>query len=95
MRALVSTGLAVVLPTDTVGHIVSHPRQELGIRHGIEVGTDLVYGTTAHSPIKVLLYNHTESVYRVACGDCIAQLVVVPVVACRVVEIGSSCLASE
>lgn len=78
-RALVGTGVAVELPTGTVGLV--HPRSGMAARHGIGIvnapGTvDAGY----RGEIKVCLINHdTERSYQVRRGDRIAQLVVQPV----------------
>lgn len=72
-RALVSTGLKVLLPPDTYGRVA--PRSGLAVKHGIHVGAgvcDLSY----RGIYKVLLFNHSDVPFSVKVGDRIAQLVV-------------------
>jgi dUTP pyrophosphatase len=72
-RALVSTGLKVLLPPNTYGRVA--PRSGLAVKHGIHVGAgvcDLSY----RGIYKVLLFNHSDVPFSVKVGDRIAQLVV-------------------
>lgn len=86
-RALVGTGLAVEIPPGFMGAV--HPRSGLAHRHGVTVlnapGTvDAGY----RGEIKVNLVNlDPEVAFQVRRGDRIAQLVLVPVAAARLVEV--------
>jgi dUTP pyrophosphatase len=77
-RALVPTGWAVAIPPGFEGQV--RPRSGLALRHGVTVlnapGTiDADY----RGELKVLLVNHGQAPFAVACGDRIAQLVIGPV----------------
>ncbi len=72
---IVDTGVHVELPKGTAGLLVS--KSGLNVKHGITSTGLIDEGYTGS--IKVKLYNHTESDYRVESGDKITQLVVIPV----------------
>lgn len=77
-RATVGTGVSIALPSGTVGLVV--PRSGLAARHGVTIvnapGTiDAGY----RGEIRVTLLNtDSDSSFRVAVGDRIAQLIVLP-----------------
>jgi dUTP pyrophosphatase len=86
-RALVGTGVRLALPVGTVGMVC--PRSGLAVRHGLTVlnGPGIV-DAGYRGEVKVPLHNtdlHEEITVRP--GDRIAQLVVVPFLAPRVVEV--------
>jgi dUTP pyrophosphatase len=77
-RAAVATGLAVAIPEGHAGLVV--PRSGLARRHGVTVANapgliDAGY----RGELIVLLVNLGAEVHRIAPGDRVAQLVVVPV----------------
>jgi len=77
-RTLVPTGWAVAIPPGFEGQV--RPRSGLALVHGVTVlnapGTvDADY----RGEVKVLLVNHGQAPFTVACGDRIAQLVICPV----------------
>lgn len=82
-RASVGTGVSLALPDGHVGFVV--PRSGLAFKHGITIvnapGTiDAGY----RGEIRVALLNtDAREPYRIAVGDRIAQLVIVPVVRAR------------
>ena len=86
-RATIGTGVAVALPSGTVGFVV--PRSGLAARHGITIvnapGTiDAGY----RGEIRVTLLNtDREHPYDVAVGDRIAQLVVLELPAVAFVRV--------
>jgi len=85
-RAAVPTGLALALPSGFEGQV--RPRSGLAFKHGVTVanapGTiDADY----RGEVKVLLVNHGEEPFTIRRGDRIAQLVVAPVVAARLVAV--------
>lgn len=84
-RRLVSTGLRIALPKNTVGDI--RPRSGLAAKHGVTVlnapGTvDEGY----RGEVKVNLINHGSIPHHITKGDRIAQLVVVPIIKPVLVE---------
>jgi dUTP pyrophosphatase len=77
-RCLMPTGLAIALPEGYEAQV--RPRSGLAVKHGVTVlnapGTiDCDY----RGEVKVPLINHGESVFVIARGDRIAQMVVAPV----------------
>jgi dUTP pyrophosphatase len=85
-RILVPTGIAVAIPDNHAGLVV--PRSGLAIRGGIGVvnGPGLI-DAGYRGEVKVVLINHGTEPVRLARGDRIAQLVVVPVVVAEFVEV--------
>lgn len=85
-RALVGTGLAVEIPPGYAGFV--QPRSGLAARHGLTlVNAPGLIDSGYRGEIRVVLLNTDESTpFHVAVGMRIAQLVVVPVAAVRIVE---------
>ena len=85
-RAAISTGLAVAIPPGFAGLVV--PRSGLARRHGVTVANapgliDAGY----RGELQVLLVNLSREPHRIAAGDRVAQLVVVPVAVVPAVEV--------
>jgi dUTP pyrophosphatase len=81
----IPTGIALALPPGTEGQV--RPRSGLAARHGVTVlnapGTvDADY----RGEVQVLLINHGREPFTVERGARVAQLVVAPVTAVRLVE---------
>jgi dUTP pyrophosphatase len=86
-RALVGTGIAVAIPDGHAGFVV--PRSGLALRHGIsEVNTPGLIDAGYRGEVKVIVLNtdRTEE-FTVEPGMRIAQLVVMPIPALRLVEV--------
>lgn len=86
-RAAVPTGIAVAIPEGYAGLVV--PRSGLARRQGVTVANapgliDAGY----RGELMVLLVNLGDAPHRIAPGDRVAQLVVVPVALCEVREVG-------
>lgn len=75
-RSVVSTGLAVAIPTGFVGYVM--PRSGLALRHGVTlVNTPGVIDSGYRGELQVVLINTDPTVaYDVRRGDRIAQLIV-------------------
>ena len=71
-RALVGTGVAMVLPRGVYGRVA--PRSGLAVKHGIQVGAGVV-DPDYTGEVKVVLFNHGDKNFEVKKGDRIAQLV--------------------
>jgi dUTP pyrophosphatase len=86
-RALVPTGMALALPEGYVALV--HPRSGLAARHGLSiVNTPGTIDSGYRGEIKVVLLNtDREHAFEVEPGMRIAQLVVAPVAAVRLVEV--------
>lgn len=72
-RKLVSTGLALTVPTGTYGRVA--PRSGMSVKNGIHVGAGVI-DRDYTGEVKVLLFNMGEDPYHVSMGDRIAQLVI-------------------
>ena len=79
-RAMVATGFAITLPTDTVGLI--WPRSGLALKQGIDVLAGVV-DCDYRGEVRVVLQNHGSEPVAIAEGDRIAQLLVQPIVPVR------------
>jgi len=71
-RALVGTGVAVILPMNVYGRVA--PRSGLAVKHGIQVGAGVV-DPDYRGEIKVVLFNQGDKHFEIKKGDRIAQLV--------------------
>ena len=71
-RALVGTGISVVLPPGVYGRVA--PRSGLAVKHCINVGAGVI-DPDYTGEIKVVLFNHGENDFEIKRGDRIAQLV--------------------
>jgi dUTP pyrophosphatase len=88
-RALVPTGIAVAIPDGHVGFVV--PRSGLAVDHGITlVNTPGVIDSGYRGELRVIALNtDRRETFTVETGMRIAQLVVCPVPAYRLVESGT------
>jgi dUTP pyrophosphatase len=85
-RAVVPTGLAVEIPEGHAGFV--QPRSGLAARHGIGlVNSPGLIDSGYRGEIRVVLLNTGDEAFAVEPGMRIAQLVVVPVAAVRVLEV--------
>jgi len=86
-RAVVPTGLAIEIPDGYAGFV--QPRSGLAVRHGIGiVNTPGLIDSGYRGEIRVVLINtDREQRFKVEPGMRIAQLVIVPVAAARLVEV--------
>ena len=86
-RAVVPTGLAIEIPAGYAGFV--QPRSGLAVRHGIGiVNTPGLIDSGYRGEIRVVLINtDDEQRFTVEPGMRIAQLVIVPVAAARLVEV--------
>ena len=85
-RAVVSTGLAFEIPEGYAGFV--QPRSGLAARHGIGiVNSPGLIDSGYRGEIRVVLLNTGVEPFSIEPGMRIAQLVVVPVAAVRLVEV--------
>lgn len=75
--AVFDTGVHIELPAGTVGFLKS--KSGLNVNHGITGEGVIDVGYTGS--IRVKLYNHSGTDYRVKAGDKISQLVILPILA--------------
>lgn len=71
-RALVKTGLVIMVPSDTYGRIA--PRSGLALNNGIDVGAGVI-DADYRGEVGILLFNHSDSDFQVNIGDRVAQLI--------------------
>ncbi|MGH9166354.1 MAG: dUTP diphosphatase [Acidimicrobiia bacterium] len=85
-RTSVPTGIALAIPPGFAGLVL--PRSGLAARHGLGVvnGPGLV-DSGYRGEVRVLLVNHGQETVRLARGERIAQLLVVPVADQELVEV--------
>lgn len=78
-RAMVATGLAIVLPEGYAGFVL--PRSGLAAKHGISiVNAPGLIDSNYRGELKVVLVNtDPEESFSIEIGDRIAQLIVMPV----------------
>jgi dUTP pyrophosphatase len=85
-RAVVATGLAVEIPEGFAGFV--QPRSGLAARHGIGiVNAPGLIDSGYRGEIHVVLLNTGRESFAVEAGMRIAQLVIAPVAAVRLVEV--------
>jgi dUTP pyrophosphatase len=86
-RAVVHTGVAVAIPEGFAGFV--QPRSGLAARHGIAVvNSPGLIDSGYRGEIRVVLLNtDSEHAFVAGAGECIAQLVVLPVPELEVVEV--------
>ena len=85
-RVVVGTGLAVEIPDGYAGFV--QPRSGLAARHGIGiVNSPGLIDSGYRGEIRVVLLNTGRERFSVGTGMRIAQLVVLPVAAVRLVEV--------
>lgn len=85
-RALVHTGLVMMLPPDAEAQV--RPRSGLALKHGVTVlNTPGTIDSGYRGEVGVILANFGESDFEVRKGDKIAQIVIAPVTRPVVVEV--------
>ncbi|MBL8149619.1 MAG: dUTP diphosphatase [Blastocatellia bacterium] len=82
-RALIQTGLAVEIPQGMVGRIGS--RSGLSVKNNLEVGAGWI-DADYRGEVCIELKNFSSKPFKVAVGDRVAQLVVLPLAEVEVVE---------
>lgn len=86
--AVFPTGLAVLLPPQTAGMIFT--RSGLGIKHGIHVTNGVgVIDWDYRGEMRVGLHNLSTESYTVQPGERVAQLILIPVLTPKAVEVES------
>jgi dUTP pyrophosphatase len=84
-RALVHTGLVLMLPPDAEAQV--RPRSGLALKHGVTVlNTPGTIDAGYRGEVGVVLVNHGEKPFSVERGMKVAQIVVAPVVRAEIVE---------
>lgn len=85
-RALLSTGLAVAIPSGYAGFVL--PRSGLALRHGLTLlNAPGLIDAGYRGEVKVLLINHDRTPVTVARGERIAQLVLQRVARAELIEV--------
>lgn len=81
-HAIIDTGVHMLIPRGYVGMIKS--KSGLNVKHGLTATGVVDAGYTGN--IKVKLYNHSNTPYKINKGDKVAQIVIVPIPEVRLVE---------
>lgn len=82
----IPTGVAIEIPRGYQGEV--RPRSGLALKHGITVlNAPGTIDSSYRGEIKVILHNAGAEPYTVKSGDRIAQLVIMPVMHVRAVEV--------
>lgn len=72
-KVLVDTDISVAVPAGTYGRVA--PRSGLASKHSIDVGAGVI-DADYRGPLKVLLFNFSETDFKVEEGERVAQLIV-------------------
>lgn len=83
-KCLVNIGISIALPHGTYGRIA--PRSGLASKNYIDVGAGVI-DSDYRGEIKVLLYNFSDEIFQVKCGERIAQLICEKIVVPTIIEI--------
>lgn len=82
-KELVKTDLSIAVPDGTYGRIA--PRSGLAWKNSIDVGAGVI-DADYRGPVGVILFNHSDTDFKIAAGDRIAQLILERIVIADVVE---------
>ena len=83
-KEIIGTDLRVAVPLGTYGRVA--PRSGLVFHHSIEVGASVI-DYDYRGPLRVVLFNHANTPFRVKEGDRIAQLICEPFVCPELTEV--------
>ncbi|MGV7221159.1 MAG: dUTP diphosphatase [Nitrospinales bacterium] len=72
-RALIPTGISVAIPQGYAGLV--WPRSGLAVKQGLDSGAGVI-DSQYRGEVKVLLFNHTDTDFKIKKGDRIAQLLI-------------------
>ncbi|OWZ54914.1 deoxyuridine 5'-triphosphate nucleotidohydrolase [Cryptococcus neoformans A2-102-5] len=83
-KALIDSGLSIAVPEGTYGRVA--PRSGLATKHSIDTGAGVI-DADYRGPVKVLLFNYSDSDFTIQKGDRIAQLILEKIVMAPIVEV--------
>lgn len=72
-KVLVDTDISIAVPAGTYGRVA--PRSGLASKHSIDTGAGVI-DADYRGPVKVLLFNLSDTDFKVAVGERVAQLIV-------------------
>lgn len=72
-KVLVDTDISIAVPANTYGRVA--PRSGLASKHSIDTGAGVI-DADYRGPVKVLLFNLSDTDFQVAVGERVAQLIV-------------------
>ena len=84
-RSLVGTGIRLEIPEGHVGLI--WPRSGLAIKKGIDCGAGVI-DSCYRGEIKVLLFNHSDTEFKIESGDRIAQILIQKIERVQFIPVG-------
>lgn len=77
---LIKTGIALYIADDTIAATIL-PRSGLGHKHGIVLGNLVgLIDSDYQGPLMVSVWNRGDTIYTIAPGERIAQLVFIPII---------------
>lgn len=83
-RICINTDIAVKVPYGTYGRVA--PRSGLTLKNGIDVGAGVIDADFGGN-IGVILFNHTDTPFKFATGDRIAQFILECIVPDAVIDV--------
>lgn len=72
-KSLVSTGISMAIPVGNYGRVA--PRSGLAVKNFVDVGAGVI-DSDYRGEVKVLLFNFSDTEFKVSPGDRIAQLII-------------------
>ena len=72
-KALIATGISMAIPIGNYGRIA--PRSGLAVKNFIDVGAGVI-DSDYRGEVRVLLFNFSDTDFKIAAGDRIAQLII-------------------
>lgn len=85
-KAVVPTDISIAVPIGTYGRVA--PRSGLASKHFIDTGAGVI-DADYRGPVGVLLFNFSETDFKISQGDRIAQLVLEKIITPEVAEVKS------
>lgn len=84
-KELIKTDLSIAVPKGTYGRIA--PRSGLAWKNSIDVGAGVI-DADYRGPVGVILFNHSDTDFKIAQGDRVAQLILEKIeIAANVLEV--------
>lgn len=83
-KAIVPTDISIAVPEGTYGRVA--PRSGLAVKHFLDVGAGVI-DEDYRGPVGVVLFNFSQTDYKVQKGDRIAQLVLEKIMTPEVQEV--------
>jgi dUTP pyrophosphatase len=86
-QGLIATDISIIVPAGTYGRIA--PRSGLAVKHGISTGAGVI-DYDYRGEVKIVLFNHSATDFKIEKGDRIAQLILEKIVNCEISAISEA-----